>query len=151
MTKGSCNLCGRCCEAIALRDDWTRLENYQGGGDRGFVAKHWKPISKEEATKVNAYLLSNPNFQAYNFYTCDWFDKEKRICSHHEERPSVCRDYPWYGGQVRTDEVFYSEDCGYKIDRERQRVIEVLRSFLIRISPVLEIGEERSLVTKIED
>lgn len=54
-----------------------------------FALEHWTslgPCDWSEGKGENA--------------ACDRFDTETRLCTAHDDRPPVCRDYPWYGGEV---------------------------------------------------
>ena len=47
-------------------------------------------------------------------FSCNLFDKEKRICTNHKSRPSICRNYP-------SEEIFsfgaqLQEKCGFKFE-----------------------------------
>ena len=56
----------------------------------------------EEHGLVEAYLkdrLSASERDAFeaHYFACDAYDSESHLCTAHEERPGICRGYPWYG------------------------------------------------------
>lgn len=66
--------------------------------DVDFIAAHWAPIDDKTVA-------------------CDAYDPETALCTAHENRPPVCRDYPWYGREpsedTRTD---LDPHCSYLAD-----------------------------------
>ncbi len=81
-----CARCGDCCTVIAVNVDLgtAPVDDYTSDGDRAsdaFMRQHWH--------RLDGY--DNPR------YSCDQFDTETRLCTAHDERPPVCRGFPWYG------------------------------------------------------
>lgn len=66
--------------------------------DADFVAAHW-----------------TENCDGY--WTCDAYDPEHGVCTAHDDRPPLCRDYPWYGRQPGADDAatLYRQ-CSYLAD-----------------------------------
>lgn len=66
--------------------------------DAAFIAAHWVPLDDDTCV-------------------CNAFDPETRLCTAHEDRPPVCRDFPWYGAEP---ESWRSGDlmlqCSYLLD-----------------------------------
>jgi hypothetical protein len=52
-----------------------------------------------------------------SFYRCTWFDPETRLCTHYEERPDLCREYPRNNAERVADGVNLPPMCGYRPDR----------------------------------
>ena len=118
--------CGMCCMAIRLnvepalydsqaevvKDNPAALEEMSE--DWRHILTHFHRITREEAVRINPHLKGWRN-KGCSFYTCDWFDAESRLCTHHDERPPVCRKYPFYGGALSPDK-WYTPDCGYAED-----------------------------------
>jgi Fe-S-cluster containining protein len=82
---------------------WAKDEiRYRGqGNDVPFVLAHWTEISLDRAREISPFLnlwdlTSDP---ARHFYTCDAWDSTTKLCTMHEDRPPVCRGFPWYGGE----------------------------------------------------
>lgn len=67
--------------------------------DADFLAAHWHLLEDAER------------------YSCDAFDAATRQCTAHENRPPVCRDYPWYGGEPSAERAVYmGKQCSYLAD-----------------------------------
>lgn len=101
---GSCVKCGCCCENI-------------------YVRHHNKLIKTQEEFEQ---IKCDDNYSFYKhisiigqddfglIFACDRFDKEKRICTRHKKRPSICRNYP-------SEEIFsfgaqLQEGCGFSFE-----------------------------------
>jgi Fe-S-cluster containining protein len=117
---GACNGCGACCRVIVLAqapDEVARmaaLTRVLGiPSDHVFVAEHWRPLTRDEAMQRNPFYTSRLPADAH-LYTCDRLGDDGR-CTAYEERPLVCRGYPWYGDAPR-DVPLADADCGYAVD-----------------------------------
>jgi Fe-S-cluster containining protein len=55
-----------------------------------------------------------PTLGAY-YYRCKWFDQETRKCTNYENRPPMCRDYPWHG-RPPTEWKALPKTCGFLWD-----------------------------------
>jgi Fe-S-cluster containining protein len=113
---GKCNQCGMCCRAIHL--NYTKKAVAQtwedASGNRKFILKNWKRISKEQAIKNNPNVGSMVPSNGC-WYTCRLL--EGNHCSIQESKPPICAGYPWYGGEPFQSEL-YGKDCGFKVDME---------------------------------
>ncbi len=96
---GSCNRCGACCTKIYVKHKKGIIKNE----DEFYKLKKLHPFyaSLEIVDKDEQGLV----------FKCNKFDKEKRICTIHKFRSSICRKYP-------SEEIFkfngvMSENCGY--------------------------------------
>ena len=139
---GSCQMCGTCCKAIVLPvshdelKEYGSVREYLNGGitredlwndDPIFIYLNWKPITKEEAFEINPRLkvwenISNGGVvNKMNFWTCTKHDPITNICLVHENRPRVCRGFPWYGVEP-TSQPLYTKDCGYMVDIRSQEL-----------------------------
>ncbi len=81
---GTCNGCGRCCEAPTLqagRFTW-RLKSLRA------LALWWQRV-------VNGFELvsSDPRFRTMTF-RCTHYDPVTKHCDSYGSRPLICRDYP---------------------------------------------------------
>ena len=81
--------------------------------DHIFAADHWRPLTRAEAMERNPFYTSRLPPDAH-LYTCDRLGDDGR-CLAYEDRPLVCRGYPWYGGAPR-DMPLADPECGYLVD-----------------------------------
>lgn len=76
--------------------------------DRRWVLEHLTPLPKTKARLdasgmsqggVSYVILDSGEMvpMETHFYSCDLFDPETRRCTAYDQRPPICRDYPWYG------------------------------------------------------
>lgn len=123
-----CNCCGDCCKVIAtlkpLRHYKDVAKSYgpwvaywDGGGDglpdgwepedaerartihatASFVAAHWHRITKREAWDR---LPPMGGYPGHFYYICDQWDEDTKLCKAGDDRPPICKDFPWYGQPV---------------------------------------------------
>jgi Fe-S-cluster containining protein len=127
---GRCNGCGACCKVLTLAESPEEVRQIAAvtrvlgiPSDHAFAAEHWHPLTREEAMRRNPFYTSRLPADAH-LYACDRLGDDGR-CTAYEERPLVCRGYPWYGEAPRRMELA-APDCGYFVD-----VVEewVIRSF----------------------
>lgn len=89
-----CSQCGDCCENIHLSHDLRRMRQELASGkaagvwakDANFILKNMIP----DGTVVRQGKVKQT-------LQCLKFDKETRKCTAHNERPQMCRQYPFYG------------------------------------------------------
>lgn len=53
--------------------------------DIAFIREHWTPHLDHDRANNTEWL-----------WQCDRFDPQARTCTAYEDRPPVCRNYPWY-------------------------------------------------------
>jgi len=97
--------------------------------DHIFAAEHWHPLTREEAMRLNPVArrahvrlplpFMNPFYTSRvradaHLYTCDRLGADGR-CTAYEERPLVCRGYPWYDEPPR-EMPLADPECGYGVD-----------------------------------
>ncbi len=85
-----CSCCGDCCDPVwyplspaDIRQGAVTAAGSASGADLRFAAAHW--TSTGATDDVAGYA-----------YACDRFDPVTRLCTAHDERPPVCRGYPFY-------------------------------------------------------
>lgn len=117
---GECNGCGACCRVIRLEQSWDEVQQMAAltrvlgiPSDHQFVAAHWRPLSRDEAMARNAFYTTRLSPDAH-LYTCDRLGDDG-LCTAHDERPLVCRGYPWYDQPPRVVPLADAE-CGYLPD-----------------------------------
>ena len=122
-----CNQCGACCRVLTLEQTPEEVQATAAvcsvlgiPSDAIFAAKHWHPLTREEAMRSNPFYVSNLPVAAH-FYSCDQLGDDGR-CMAYEERPLVCRGYPWYGQPPRLM-ALPDLNCSYAIDQVEECVI----------------------------
>src|ERR1051325_8971777 len=108
---GSCNQCGACCRVLTAEQSpdeihaMAALTNVLGiPSDYPFVAEHWHPLTREEALLRNPYYTSRLPADAH-LSASDQLASDNR-CQAYENRPFVCRGYPWYDQPRQTNGRF---------------------------------------------
>lgn len=149
MEKGKCTMCGMCCQAIVLnlhpksfRYEEELCDEYKDRFDRGeklcdseFASLFFESITEEDALAINPYLKTwGLNGGTKYYYRCTKFDKSTNSCTVNGQKPHTCSGYPWYGRSPNPKDPLYSASCGYHIDRERMRVVDVLRLLKDKLS-----------------
>jgi hypothetical protein len=121
---GSCQGCGTCCEAPAIRVG--RATWYLPTLRRLFLWWH---------ETVNGFVLQSTNNIERTFvFACGHFDWQGRRCDSYESRPGMCRDYPRALLDQPSPALFPS--CGY-------RAVATNRGELVRILEGRNLGAER--------
>ena len=122
-----CNQCGACCRVLTLEQSPAEVQAMAAvtsvlgiPSDTIFAAKHWHALTREEAMQRNPFYTSRLPADAH-LYSCDQLGADGR-CMAYEERPLVCRGYPWYDQPVRDMELADSH-CGYHYDVVMEQVI----------------------------
>lgn len=140
MTAG-CNGCGACCDPfvttvapIYLAD--RTADRVIGAEEADWMRTHLSPLRRKDGlARVKDYILAGgwsdapavrdnitgrvtmlkPQLFPSHFYTCDIFDPVTRRCTDYDNRPGVCRDYPWYGSPPDPHKSLPSM-CSYRAD-----------------------------------
>lgn len=96
---GMCRLCGNCCRGVLLKDRerWIKTE------------KQFEQLC-EDSPGHTRFKIIDKNEEGYLGFACTMLG-EDNLCSCHEERLDLCRDYPskalYYQGGWTGD------DCGF--------------------------------------
>lgn len=106
-----CNKCGDCCETIYFpsMDRVAEIVKWVSHPE----AKGW---TEEYDNNVVDALFTTENWKLNDdeqTYHCLKFDKENRICSVHEDRPYVCRGFPWYGKKPWKEAIAKYPSCSF--------------------------------------
>lgn len=109
-----CARCGSCCDPVTLDADVYAevMEDARSsetlGPNRRFIAQHWRILSAYPDEDGKHWLRIR----------CDVYDPLHRACSAHEDRPPVCKDFPWYeeepGSEGRAE--YLNRQCSYLAD-----------------------------------
>ena len=101
-------MCGDCCDPVwyplgpaDLRQSSLTAVGGPHEPDLVFAAAHWRPTGEVR--------------DGLHGYSCDRFDSDTRLCTAHEERPPICRGYPWYDGEPG-EHVRLPLRCSFRAD-----------------------------------
>lgn len=86
---------GACCAAFPISSP---LDEIGPNTEDGLTLLDMlEPISYEEAcARWDRYANGDrPDTPAARYYRCNRWDPETRLCTRYDERPSMCRDYPY--------------------------------------------------------
>jgi Fe-S-cluster containining protein len=120
-----CNRCGDCCESIWLNTTKTRMRQSMVAVDPDidpdvWIAIGWTVESARRARENAKFLLQHWHRSSGGGknirWSCDAFNSETRLCEAHDERPAVCRDYPWYGGAPKEGVLNKLPKCSFWAD-----------------------------------
>jgi Fe-S-cluster containining protein len=128
-----CNGCGSCCENIYLSSGWDMVEERALSVDPredwpAWVRRGWKRPEEAERIWLEARFIFDHwhlNVDAET-YGCDVFDEATRSCGDYENRPPVCRGYPWYGKPPSM--VYLHPDCSFRADQPPRVPVSLRRS-----------------------
>ena len=122
-----CNQCGACCRVLTAQQSpeeiraTAALTSVLGiPSDAVFAAQHWRPLSRAEAMQRNPFYTSRLSPDAH-LYACGRLGDDGR-CTAYDERPLVCRGYPWYGDLPR-EMPLPDEECGYRYEQVMEFVV----------------------------
>ena len=101
---GECIQCGACCRNIYVRHH----NNVIKTEEEFEKIKDWESYSFYHHINV----IGKDDFGL--IFECQKYDKEKRICTDHRKRPSICRNYP--SEQIFSFGAQLQEGCGYSFE-----------------------------------
>ncbi len=124
-----CSMCGDCCEDIVLSVDHgtiisvmnprhPRSTDGKYRRDAAFINKNMRPTGK----------VIRHGAQVKQVLECAKFDTETRKCTAHNERPEVCRRYPWYGKTPERGDKSMKGRCSFLADAYKMLPIVEVRS-----------------------
>lgn len=117
--QAKCNMCGKCCEVIALPIPPEHLDPASGMRyvDSKFMFENFVPVDAETARSINPHIIIESeellNGTEQYFYTCKQYDKENKLCMAHEQRPHVCSGFPWYNKPIHNIALRMHMSCSY--------------------------------------
>jgi Fe-S-cluster containining protein len=96
---------GKCCAVFNFPTPPEVLAT-RGGPDDAFLADMLVALTPDEAeARVREFEVTPPEgfdlrtwVEAAPAYTCRHWDEETRLCGVYEQRPTMCREYPYAGG-----------------------------------------------------
>jgi Fe-S-cluster containining protein len=111
-------MCGACCRAIAFPHTKAALRRLvarrEVAGDNlasaRFILRHWRRISVRAAAATVPGLVPE---RGYRYYRCSKLTGD--LCADHENRPPICRGFPYYESPPTTnvDDRLGWPGCGY--------------------------------------
>lgn len=129
-----CNRCGGCCDPVHLGDDaYAILTGPAFTIDPRDDLAPWEAAGYTLPTAIDLYDTARWAAQLEHRdeggYTCPRFDPTTRLCTMPDDKPPVCRDFPWYSGDPATyawrlrglDECSYWEDVPVTIRQQEGR------------------------------
>lgn len=125
----TCNGCGACCDPITYDRSPTEIKQAAASGDEEaqWMLDNTTPLSVREGTALHrdysdgTTLLSPDGKGGFTlvgaafFYACRHFDADTRQCGNYENRPSMCRQWPWYGSPPNPMK-FLPTPCSFRAD-----------------------------------
>ena len=106
----TCSACGDCCDPVwfslgpaDLRQGAVTARTEPHASNLAFAARHWQATGAVDRDGRHAY-------------TCAAFDPQTRLCTAHEDRPPVCRGYPWYDRPPTRAEPRLPDRCSHHAD-----------------------------------
>lgn len=133
-----CARCGECCEDIylfasidlkpwttealngvpdpATDEGWAHWREHGWSDDqRPLAMRRWNPDGSMRADAD--FITAHWHPAGDDRWSCDAFDPQTRLCTAHENRPPVCRQYPWYGSEPDTEHAErLGLQCSYLAD-----------------------------------
>ena len=94
-TKRTCD--GRCCAAFYLpvtHEEMTR-KRMRRFTDGEYIAAMVLPLTADAAAERLRQNFPDTPEVRNNLYTCRFWDHRTRLCVAYDERPAMCRDYPY--------------------------------------------------------
>ena len=107
----TCN--GECCAVFWLRKDMDLTGPFTEGSDAQKVADMVIPLTRRQALRRwRKFVSTERPLRKYSktdtAYACKHWDEKTRLCGDYENRPDMCRNYP-YGAAC-------SHGCDYQIE-----------------------------------
>lgn len=101
---GKCAMCGACCENIYVRHKNDVIK----------TKEEFAQIQKTENYSFYHHIRVIGQDDFGLIFACNKYDKEKRRCTDHKKRPSICKNYPSeaifsFGAQLQ-------DKCGYSFE-----------------------------------
>jgi Fe-S-cluster containining protein len=119
-----CNGCGSCCEWIEfdVRENREWVIQWAGCADPRVdlnwrkIWTNWKDDQRESCIRKwldACFIVDHWIDQGEELAVCDAFDESTRSCLVYDDRPPVCQDFPFYGGEPSNAIQEQVPWCGY--------------------------------------
>ncbi len=101
---GSCLMCGECCRNIYVRHGKNIIK----------TTEQFEKIKENDSYTFYQHIKVIGQDEFGLIFECEKFNKEKKICTDHKNRPHICSNYP-------SEEIFkmgaeLKEGCGYSFE-----------------------------------
>lgn len=99
--------CGSCCDPVSLSHE-TANRLYAFGPAQPQAAwawEHWSPVAPDGNDGVHLVCIN--------------YDPQSRACLDYDNRPPVCREFPFYGRDPNEKLNTLSRVCGYQAELGR--------------------------------
>ena len=120
MTTESTTCDGQCCAVFSMSQAQTMFRaKGKLRAEAEYALDMLIPLTRRQAlarTRRLGYPDPPKYPPEYNLFTCKHWDEETRLCGDYENRPAMCRDYP-YG---RTCD----RGCGYQVEKLEGKAAE---------------------------
>jgi Fe-S-cluster containining protein len=126
-----CNGCGACCDPFATiysPFDLVRLAHNVDPDELVFYRERLTPYRRADGRRMTPWNSGWSEFVidgqvqlvATHYYKCANYDHETRRCLDYDNRPDVCRGFPWYDGKPDDHKVLpptcsFNEDIGQPV------------------------------------
>jgi len=136
MSERTCD--GRCCAVFPLSwevagpdgiaswyDPEGGHDSWDGKVERWFIADMLIPLNLAEAVErwASLGLGDIPRWIEYSpqpLYTCRHWDTETRLCGAYDQRPSLCRNYPYAAQPCSHEGCTYRKGIDFLIEAARE-------------------------------
>ena len=127
MPMADCNGCGACCEPYAMMyspADIDRLAARIDPDELAFMREHLTPMKRRDGRRMAPWNSGftefvdadgHPQLIASHYYKCDRYDPVAKVCTDYDNRPDVCRGFPWYGRGPDPSRLL-PPTCSYRTD-----------------------------------
>lgn len=106
-------MCGDCCEDIRISVDLRSIRQSLASGK---VAGKWAKDANFILTNmIPDGTVKRDGGRVKQTLQCAKFDKETRKCTAHNDRPDMCRQYPYYGRKPSADSTMGGR-CSFLAD-----------------------------------
>jgi hypothetical protein len=121
-----CNGCGGCCHPFTLPIGPGQLWGPEGNrvAEHEWMRAHLTPMRRSEGRALQPWAEGWDQYQDRDgraqlrpghYYRCDNYDEETRRCTDYENRPDICRRYPWFNG-VPVPGAQLPPTCSFRAD-----------------------------------
>lgn len=108
---------GSCCAAFCLSGSLDQVRNGRvvDGDIVGFMLR---PVSTDEATaRLHKFAgRTNQAEPTRQYYKCIYWDEDTRLCTAYDNRPAMCKEYPYPPIPTRDTLAGLCGECEYGCD-----------------------------------